>query len=479
MFEDNIGLVIFAVVVAIIVITIIMSSLEKAPTNRAYIITGAFLKKPNIFTGKSGIKLPYFQRLDILDLSLIQVDVRTDKAVATKDFININVDGVANVKVGSDEESIRKASENFLNETREYIAEIAQQVLEGNLREIIGTMALTDLVHNRDAFATEVQLSTTEELRAMGLVVVNLNIQNFYDENNIINDLGIENITRIQKEASIVKAQSERDIAIAKANAEEEANAARIAADSKIAIRENDLQVEKALLKSDTDIQLAKANTTYEIAQETERKKLEIERAQAEIAKTEQEALRTQKEVEVSRLKLESTIRNEADAQAYAEIKQAEADLARRKSEADANAYEELAQAKAEAGRIREIAEAEKARAVSIRELGQAEADALRAKAEAQNLFNDAAMQLELIKVMPEVVSAVAQPLTNIDSLTLYGDGNVESLMQETMRSSMGLVSGIEQGTGINLKNIAETFLGVKAANISDDVINEESAEEK
>ncbi len=93
---------------------------RKSTTNRAYIITGVFLKKPNIFTRKFGIKLPYFQLLDILDLNLKQVDV-SDKAVATKDFISINGNAIANVTIGSDEESIRKASENFLNETPQYI----------------------------------------------------------------------------------------------------------------------------------------------------------------------------------------------------------------------------------------------------------------------------------------------------------------------------------------------------------------------
>ncbi|MFV0392992.1 MAG: flotillin family protein [Coprobacillaceae bacterium] len=209
---------IIIIAVAILIIIIVATGYVKAPPDKAYIISG-FRKSAKFVIGKASVKIPFLERKDELELSLVQVDIKTESAVPTKEFINVRVDGVANVKVSSDTESIKKAAENFLNKDKNYIAAIAQQVLEGNMREIIGQMELTELVHNRDVFAEKVQQSTARELSNMGLSVINLTIQNFIDDNNVIENLGIDNVTKIQKEAAIARTNSERDIKIAQSQA--------------------------------------------------------------------------------------------------------------------------------------------------------------------------------------------------------------------------------------------------------------------
>lgn len=79
-------------------------SYVKAPPDTAFIVTGR--KKRKVLIGKAGFRIPFLQRLDKLPLNLIQVDIKTPDAVPTSEFINIFVDGVANIKIGSTPEDI-------------------------------------------------------------------------------------------------------------------------------------------------------------------------------------------------------------------------------------------------------------------------------------------------------------------------------------------------------------------------------------
>ena len=118
----------------------------------AYIISGV-KKKSKVVIGKASIRIPFFERLDKLNLRLIPIDVKTSNAVPTADYININVDATVNVKISNDPEKLRLAAENFLNKNTEYIASVAREVLEGNVREIVGKMRLEEMVSDRQKFA--------------------------------------------------------------------------------------------------------------------------------------------------------------------------------------------------------------------------------------------------------------------------------------------------------------------------------------
>ena len=106
----------------------------KAPPDMAYIISG-FKKNSKIVIGKASIRIPFFERLDKLNLKLIPIDVKTSNAVPTADYININVDATVNIKVSNDSQKLRLAAENFLNKPTEYIAAVAREVLEGMQEE--------------------------------------------------------------------------------------------------------------------------------------------------------------------------------------------------------------------------------------------------------------------------------------------------------------------------------------------------------
>lgn len=208
-----------------------------------------FQKGQRILIGKAGIKLPFFERLDKLSLKLVAIDVKTSDAVPTADYINIQVDAAVNIKVGDEPQKLQKASQNFLNRDSEYIAKVAREVLEGNMREIVGKMRLEEMVSDRQKFAELVKENAEPDLAAMGLDIISFNVQNFVDSNQVIENLGIDNIVKIKKSAAIARANSEKEIKIAQARANKEANDERVLAETEIAKKNNDLAIKSAELK--------------------------------------------------------------------------------------------------------------------------------------------------------------------------------------------------------------------------------------
>ena len=191
-------------VIVVIVVLLLLLGYVKAPPDMAYIISGV-KKKSKVVIGKASIRIPFFERLDKLNLRLIPIDVKTSNAVPTADYININVDATVNVKISNDPEKLRLAAENFLNKNTEYIASVAREVLEGNVREIVGKMRLEEMVSDRQKFANLVKENAEPDLAAMGLDIISFNVQNFVDGNDVIENLGIDNIVKIKKSAAMQK----------------------------------------------------------------------------------------------------------------------------------------------------------------------------------------------------------------------------------------------------------------------------------
>lgn len=305
-FEHATMIAVIAVVV--IILAILASGYVKAPPDTAFIISG-FQKGQRILIGKAGIKLPFFERLDKLSLKLVAIDVKTSDAVPTADYINIQVDAAVNIKVGDEPQKLQKASQNFLNRDSEYIAKVAREVLEGNMREIVGKMRLEEMVSDRQKFAELVKENAEPDLAAMGLDIISFNVQNFVDSNQVIENLGIDNIVKIKKSAAIARANSEKEIKIAQARANKEANDERVLAETEIAKKNNDLAIKSAELKKESDIKKAEADAAYKIQEEQQRKELEITSANANIARQEREVELRAREVEVTEKSLEAEVR--------------------------------------------------------------------------------------------------------------------------------------------------------------------------
>lgn len=484
--------IIIGVVAAIAVIAIIASGYVKAPPDKAFIISGLH-KNVRVIIGRAAIKVPFLERLDKLDLGLIPVDVKTASPVPTADYININVDAIVNVKISTDDDHLSKAQQNFLNKDKDYIINVAREVLEGNMREIVGTMELRDMVSNRQKFADKVKENAAPDLAKMGLDVVSFNVQNFTDSQGVIDNLGIDNISKIQKDASIARAVADRDVAIARAVAEKEANDAQVAANLEIATKKNDLAIKEAELKKASDIKQAEADAAYKIQEEEQRKQIEISTAEANIARQAKEVeLETQK-IEIQERRLDAEVRKQAEADKYEQQQRADAELYTRQKTAEAKAFEdtqnadaELAvkqkaadaayyaaeqaakaeQRKAEAAKYAAEQEAEGIRAKGLAEAeaikakALAEAEGLDKKAEAMQKMQEAAILQMYFEQLPEIAKAVAEPLSNIDSITMYGEGNTTKLVKDITESTAQISNGMLDGMGVSLQDIVEKLIG-------------------
>lgn len=465
---------IIAIVVIALIVIFLAVGYVKAPPDMAFIISG-IKKKSKIVIGKAAIRIPFFERLDKLNLRLIPIDVKTSNAVPTADYININVDATVNVKISNEPEKLRLAAENFLNKNTEYIAGVAREVLEGNVREIVGKMKLEEMVSDRQKFATLVKENAEPDLAAMGLDIISFNVQNFVDGNEVIENLGIDNIVKIKKAAAIARAESERDIKVAQAVADKESNDAAVAAQTEIAKKQNELAIKRSELQQEADTKKAMADAAYEIQKEEQRKTIEVTTANADIAKQEREIELKQKEVAVKEQALEAEVKKQAEADKYAAQQKADAALYQRQKEAEAKQFEaqrqaEARKAQAEADRFAKEQEAEGIRAVgeaeaaAIQAKGVAEAEAMEKKAEAYAKYNKAAVAEMMIKVLPDVAAKIAEPLGQIDKITIIGGdggsngvdqvaGNVPAVMAKLFES-------MKEATGIDLADIvkADTY---------------------
>ena len=430
----------------------------KAPPDVAYIISG-LRKNPRIIIGKSGLKVPFLERIDKLSLKAMQIDVKTKTSIPTCDFINIKVEATAIVKIGQTPELIEAAAQNFLNAKHDEIMNKVNDLLEGNLREIVGTLGLVQMINDRKEFSMRVQENSVPDLAKLGLELITFNVQNFSDDNDVITNLGIDNVEQIRKDAMIAKSNAQREIAIAEAQNAKESNEARVKAAEEMAVRNNDLAIKQSQLKQEADTRQAQADAAAGIEAENQRKLRDVAATEANIAKAEREADLKQKQIQLKEYELDALVRKQADADKYAAEQKASADLIRRQKEAEAKAYEMEQEAKA----MKAKAEAEKfaaeQKAAGIAAVGEAEASAIEKKAEAQKKMGEASVLEMYFKALPEVVKNASMPLNNVDKITVYGEGGNTKLVSDVMQTTDKIMNGLSEATGINLKEILENYL--------------------
>lgn len=440
------------VAVIVLVALVVVFGYVKAPPDVAYIISGV-RKNQRILVGKAGIKIPFFERLDKLALGAIQIDVKTGSSVPTAEYINVRIDSTVSVRVSQDPELMKIAAQNFLNVGREEIARKVNDLLEGNIREIAGSMKLTEMVSDRKKFSEQVQENAVPDLQRFGLELVSFNVQNFVDDNDVITNLGIDNVEQIRKAAMIAKSNAQREVAIAEAENAKQANDAKVKAAEEIAVRNNDLAIKKAQLQKISDTEQAQADAAAGIEAENQRKIMEVAAANANIAKAERETELKRQQIELKERELDALVRKQADAEKYAAEKKAEAELITRQKKAEAERYEkeqeaEAMKAQADAAKYAAMAEAE-----GIAAKGRAEAEAIEKKAEAQKLMGEASVVDMILQTLPKMTEAAAAPLANVDTLTMYGEGNSSKLVGDVMKTTNQVMEGLA-ANGINVIDI-------------------------
>ena len=448
------------VLIVIVALIILKAGYIKAPPDTALIISGMH-KKPRVLIGKAGIRIPFFERVDSLSLGAIQIDVKTGSAVPTAEYINVRVDSTVSVRVGQNPEMIALAAQNFLNVDRDTIARKINDLLEGNIREIVGQMKLTDMVSDRKLFSEKVQENAVPDLARYGLELITFNVQNFSDDNDVITNLGIDNVAQISKNAAIAKSNAEREIEVAKAENAKQANDAKVKAAEDIATRNNDLAIKQAQLQQEADTRKAQAAAATGIEEENQRKIKEVAATNANIAKAEREAELKQKQIQLKAYELDALVRKQAEADKFAAEKQAEADLIRRQKEAEAKAYEAIKNAEAKKAQADADRYAAEQQAAGIQAVGAAEAAAIEAKAEAQKKMGEASIIEMYFKALPDVVASAAAPLAKVDKIVQYGDGNSTKLVKDVMTSANQIMEAMAD-SGIDIKDMLTSALKKK-----------------
>lgn len=510
--EINIG-IIAIIVLAIAILAILASGYVKASPNKAYIISG-IKREPKVLIGRAGIKIPFLEKKDELILKQISIDIKTNGYIPTKDFIGVDIDAVAKVRVltqrdvtvnakgevvaGADAnkrittEMANAAMKNFLNMNEDQIRDALTDSLQGNMREIIGTQCLKELCNDRKTFGDEVQAKAQKDMNALGIWIESCNIQKIEDENNLITALGQDNMSQIQKDASVAKAQADRDVAIARAQAQKDANDAQVIAETEIAQKQTELAIKKAELKKESDIKKAEADAAYKIQEEEQRKTVEITTANANLARQEKELELKEREVSIKEKALEAEVKKTAEANEYAAQQKADAEQYERQKRAEAELFEiqrqaEAEKAKSEAERFAKEQAAEAVKAAGLAEAaavaakGKAEAEAIQAKAEAEaagilkkaeamKQYGDAArqqMELDTLKVyfeqLPKIAEAVAKGYMNVDSIKMFG-GDSSKLAGDIMTTVTQVTDGIKESTGLDINEmLAKGFAKEKA----------------
>lgn len=500
--EINIG-IIAIIVLAIAILAILASGYVKASPNKAYIISG-IKREPKVLIGRAGIKIPFLEKKDELILEQISIDIKTNGYIPTKDFIGVDIDAVAKVRVltqrdvtvnakgevvaGADAnkrittEMANAAMKNFLNMNEDQIRDALTDSLQGNMREIIGTQCLKELCNDRKTFGDEVQAKAQKDMNALGIWIESCNIQKIEDENNLITALGQDNMSQIQKDASVAKAQADRDVAIARAQAQKDANDAQVIAETEIAQKQTELAIKKAELKKESDIKKAEADAAYKIQEEEQRKTVEITTANANLARQEKELELKEREVSIKEKALEAEVKKTAEANKYAAQQKADAEQYERQKRAEAELFEiqrqaEAEKAKSEAERFAKEQAAEAVKAAGLAEAaavaakGKAEAEAIQAKAEAEaagilkkaeamKQYGDAArqqMELDTLKVyfeqLPKIAEAVAKGYMNVDSIKMFG-GDSSKLAGDIMTTVTQVTDGIKESTGLDINEM-------------------------
>lgn len=479
---------IFIGVGAAIVLLIILffMSYVKARPDEVILVSG-IRKQPKVIRGRAGFRIPFLERADKLSLQLLNIDVKTANPVPTNDYINVTVDAVVTAKIGDDEKLIQAASQNFLNKDVESIRAKIVDILEGNMREIVGQMQLVDLVSDRKQVSDNVLSNAKPDLEKLGIVIQTFNIQNFRDEQGVIENLGVDKTSAIRKAAAISKANAERDILVAQSKAKREANDAAVEADLEIAKKQNGLAVAKADLKKQEDTKNAEADAAYEIQKQTQLKQINITAAEAEVAKQdklievrEKNVAVTQKELEAKVLKTAEaekqatilraeaareaavikaeadfkTAQKNADANLYQTQKQSEAELFKQQKDAEADQYKLERNAEANQFAIQKNAEAQryqqeqtaegvKAMAAANLEAAQAEAKGIAANGQAEGVAIRAKGEAEAITIKAKGLSEAEALDKKADAMTKYGEAAKQDMQLEAVKTYFNVLPQI------------------------------------
>lgn len=493
----GIGLFVFIVIALFLVYA---SRVKKVGPNEVLVISGRGKGTSSfrIVTGGRSFVWPVLERVDMLSLELMTIELTTPD-VPTMQGVPVTVDGVAQIKIGSDENSIRTAAIQFLSKSLTEIEHVAHETLAGHLRAIQGTLTVEQLYRDRETFAQTVQEVSGDDMASMGMEIVSFVIKDISDAEGYLDALGRPRIAQVKRDAMIGEAEAERDATIRSAEARERGEAAKFDAETKIAESQKKYEVEKAIYQQEINRKRAESELAYTLQENITNQEIRAEQVQIEIVEKQKRIQVQEEETKRKQRELEATVNKPAEAEKYRLETLADAEKYRVEAQAEADAMATLKRGQAEADviRLRGVAEADAAKAQGladaeaekakglaeaevIREQGLAEAKATYEKAEAWKEYTQAAVIQQLIDALPQVAEAISAPLAQTDRIVVVSQGSengsgagASKITKDVTNMIAEVPATIEALTGIDLMGTIRTLPGVKTA---DEVDQEEEA---
>ncbi len=442
--------ILWGIIVVIAILAFLMVRYRIGKPDEALIVTGSFLGKEGIKILKNSgtFVIPIVQKAHKLSLLTHKLEIGTPE-VYTEQGVPILASATVLVKIGNSVESIKTAAEQYLGKSTKELEDEAQEVLEGHLRAILGTMTVEAIYKNRDDFAEQVQEVASTDLRKMGLEIVSFTIKDVTDPNGYLDALGRPQIAEVKKNAEVAESNALRETRIKQAENEQLAQHEEIRRKTEIAEATKEMQLKQAQYKQEQDVAVAKAEQVatgekMKVRLIEQEKNIEIQEKQAELSEKE----------------LNATVRKKAEADKYVIEQNALAEKAKEIAKAEADAEKVRLAAEAEAQRVEKLGAAE---ADKIAKVGQAEAESKEKMALALQKLNEAGILMEFIKVLPDIAKEVNAPISNIDKVVSFGGSDGLHEMGEA-----GLArtfDTIKETTGLDLVGLINETMATKQGN--------------
>ncbi len=465
---------IIAVVVFLLLISLAFSMYRKVGPNQALIVYG--MGGTKVHKGGGTIVYPYVQSAKELSLELMSFDVAPTQDLYTQQGVAVTVEAVTQLKVKSDPVSILTAAEQFLSKPPADRENLIRLVMEGHLRGIVGQLTVEQIVKEPEMVGNRMRTTVSDDLNKMGLEVISFTIREVRDKNEYISNMGRPDVARIKRDADVASAQAERDTAVNRAStareaavAQASANQDRVIAETASATRQaeaqRDLELKKAEYASSVRTAQAQADKAYDIQANIQQQQVVAEQVRVERVKREEETRVQEVEIKRRENELIATVLKPAEIERRRIETLAEAERQRRVIEAAGSAEATRTQGggSADATRLQGLAEAD-----IIRAKGQAEADAMTVRANAFSLYNQAAIVDKLFSNLPEIMRAVAEPLTKVDKITIVSTGDGDGMGANRITGDIARIVAqvptmIETLTGVRLSDLLSRVTPIDA----------------
>lgn len=424
---------------AILLLILLISSYKKVGPNQVLFITGAFLRgRVKVIKGGGAFVWPVLQQAQVQTLDTFNIDVSVED-IMTKTQVPVDVKATALLRVGSNVDMLATAAEKILGLDPDERDEQLTEIVKGGLREVLTTLTPVE-ANDRGTFQEAVINNITDTFANLGLEITKLTITSISDKNGYYKSLYTKDVEDKKADARVATAEADKRASLVEAQNEQEKQAAQLEAQKQIAANERDTKVAQAKYQAEVNQQNA-------IAQKA-----------ADIAAAEQQVIVEQKNAEVNKQQQQATTIVKANADAQQMQIMAEAAAKKKQIDAQADANQIKISADAEANRRKQLADADaygtkqngEAEADKIAKTGTANANAQKAMQEALNSKQgQAAMQMAIIKMLPQLVEASAKAMANAQNLTIFNGAEGAGQMQS--QAFVQTAKFVKDATGLDL----------------------------